>query len=619
MGEDTGDARFLSNVLDHLPVGIWVGSANGALYRNRGFDALCGPTTEGCPPTDLVTRAIEEQAGGTADELIVGSANGSDRWIRFVATPCVEAGAQCRYAVVTCIDVTPEHEAHDESVEARTRLEVAIQNAPVVLWTVDKNGIITLSTGAALVRLGSTSEQLVGRCVFELYAGHPTIDTDIRRALAGESFSYKTAVPNVTFETWIAPIRDPKTNAVTGAIAVSTDITEREFLQAQSIRNDRVSALGSLAASVAHEVNNPLTYAILSMQTAQLSVAALEKGLASGTMGAAEMRSQLSTLAPAIETIHDGLQRIAMVTSALRTFARADDDEKLLDVRDVIKPVLRLVSKELEARARVTTSLDDVPPVRASDARLGQVFLNILLNAIQALDEGRKNNEVSVATCVSAHDVVVTISDNGPGVPPALRDQIFEPFVTNKPNAGTGLGLFVCRNIVNSLGGEITVEDRPGGGAVFRVRLPASKPVAAETAPGSPARIQSTQPPARAGRIVVIDDDLVVASTLAGVLGRAGHTVDFTEDGRRGIEMILSEPGCSLCFCDLMMPGVTGMEVFEEVKRRAPGLERRIVFMTGGAFTPTARRFAESMRHVVIEKPFDIVEEAAQRIEALDG
>src|SRR5690606_16183638 len=136
------------------------------------------------------------------------------------------------------------------------------------------------------------SDELVGNCLFDLYAGHPTIPADIRRALGGETFSYKTTVGEVTFETWIAPIRDAEaTSAVTGAIAVSTDVTEREALQAQSIRNDRVTALGSLAASVAHEVNNPLTYALLSIQRAKQAAFRLEAGLESSPRTIEEMRT----------------------------------------------------------------------------------------------------------------------------------------------------------------------------------------------------------------------------------------------------------------------------------------------------------------------------------------
>jgi PAS domain S-box-containing protein len=153
-----------------------------------------------------------------------------------------------------------------ESRVLETHLEIAIHNAPVVLWTIDNSGVVTLSTGAALSRLGLGRNELVGKCLFDVYAEHPTIARDIRRALAGESFSYKTALTEVSFETWIAPIRDATTGAVSGAIAVSTDITERESLQAQSIRNDRVTALGSLAASVARFSCNPAALATASIR-----------------------------------------------------------------------------------------------------------------------------------------------------------------------------------------------------------------------------------------------------------------------------------------------------------------------------------------------------------------
>jgi CheY-like chemotaxis protein len=191
------------------------------------------------------------------------------------------------------------------------------------------------------------------------------------------------------------------------------------------------------------------------------------------------------------------------------------------------------------------------------------------------------------------------------------RERIFEPFVTTKPiGVGTGLGLFVCRNIVRDLGGEITVGDRPGGGALFRVVLPAVDSA------GRAARGSSVQPEGIGiqGRVLIVDDDPAVARSLAACLELAGIEVEIAIGGRQALEHLLGGVHFDLTYCDLMMRGTTGMDVAEELSKKRPDLLQRIVFMTGGAFTARAAAFAGEHVDRIVEKPFDVVVDVQVRL-----
>ena len=202
----------------------------------------------------------------------------------------------------------------------------------------------------------------------------------------------------------------------------------------------------------------------------------------------------------------------------------------------------------------------------------------------------------------------------GQRVPASLRQQIFEPFVTTKQAAsGTGLGLFVCRNIINALGGQISVHDAPGGGALFRVVLPAA---------GTPLESPSPPPalePGRLGdnrrrRILIIDDDPVVARALASAFHPDLFEVHTVLDGREGFELLLARDDLDLTYCDVMMKDFTGVDLYEELQRRSPERLSRVVFMTGGAFTARSQAFVEQRRDGCMQKPFDIVADALRRL-----
>src|SRR5580658_716922 len=378
-------------------------------------------------------------------------------------------------------------------------------------------------------------------------------------------------------------------------------VRDHRELQSQIAQTDRLTSLGPLAAGVAHEINNPLAYLLLNVDHAHNELAQLV-----GSRGGGRGRE----VGLALDRIYEGAERIRVIVRGLKTFSRPESETLApLRVADVLEATLAMIGNEIRHGARLEREFEPVPDVVANEARLGQVFLNLLLNALQALPEGRvEQNEIRVVVrSPTPEHVVVEIHDNGVGIPAHVRGRIFEPFFTTKPiGVGTGLGLAICHGIVTSLGGTLSVESEPGHGSVFRVDLPAARSTAAAAATGPvhPAPPLLASPTAHA-RILVVDDEAVVCTSLVRLLTREGTVLAVTS-AKEALEHIQSGERFDVILCDLMMPGMDASALYDEIFQLAPVQAERMVFMTGGAFTARAREFLARVPNARVDKPFDI-------------
>jgi CheY-like chemotaxis protein/anti-sigma regulatory factor (Ser/Thr protein kinase) len=254
--------------------------------------------------------------------------------------------------------------------------------------------------------------------------------------------------------------------------------------------------------------------------------------------------------------------------------------------------------------------------VLADASRLGQVFLNLLVNAAQAMVEGdASRNEIRVAVREEAGQVVVDIADTGAGIAPEHLDRIFDPFFTTKPvGVGTGLGLSICRGIITGLGGEITVESEVGRGTTFHVSLPASPadehaptPAPSSAFPASSRRgVDHAASAGRPrGRVLIVDDEPALAAALGRSIERE-YAVVVVSSGRDALDLLRRDDGFDVILCDLIMPHVTGMDLHAELVRTAPSLADRMIFMSGGTFTSRAREFLSRVTNPTLDKPFDL-------------
>jgi len=635
----TSRSLDLSRILDTLPVGVWVARVptGEVAYANResreilGMDAVEGATIHEAASTygvfDLDGRPYPVEglpfsralaAGGpvAVDDMVIHRPDGVHVNIRAFAYPVWSEAAEPTHVVVAFIDITAEKRAEAARKQTESRLAFAVDHAPIVIWSADRHGVVTLSQGAGLASLGCQSSELVGQNLFELYAGHPSIPGFLRRALTGESFAYTVQAGEAVYETWVTSMKDPS-GQVTGITALSHDVTALRKLQASAIQNDRVIALGTLAASVAHEINNPLSYMLGHLNLLSQSVDRLEQATrAPVAPSRAEVFDLVTDIRESLEPVRGGTERVAAITRELRTFSHPAAEAAVVDVQAAVASVLKLVGKELESRAEVILDLQKTSPVAGSSARLVQVVLNLVVNAMQALPSGPSHaNRIWIRTADHGDVVVIEVADNGAGVRPEHRERIFEPFQTTKEiGEGSGLGLFVCRNIVNAWSGQVTVDERPGGGARFRVELPAAREAESTRSPESDS---APPPPPAPGHVMIVDDDPRVARILCVQLEAAGYRVTVEPEAGQALEHLADgRDRIDLVYCDLMMKGLSGMDLADALAARAPSRLDRVVFMTGGAFTPRAREFREAHARRCVEKPFDVVADASQRLDA---
>jgi two-component system cell cycle sensor histidine kinase/response regulator CckA len=295
---------------------------------------------------------------------------------------------------------------------------------------------------------------------------------------------------------------------------------------------------------------------------------------------------------------------VRQIVRDLRTFSRADDDhDKSVDIWRVIEWSVNMTMNEIRHRARLVKDLGAVPGVRGTETRLGQVFINLLVNAAQAIAAGSKaDNEIRISTSTDADGwAVVRVSDTGPGIPADVLARIFEPFFTTKPTGvGLGLGLFVCHNLITGLGGTLTAVSPPGGGATFTMRLP---PAAAPAEVASTATAPHAPAPRRA-RVLAVDDEPHVLRSIQRAL--AAHEVVVADCGREALTRLADDTRFDVILCDLMMGDMTGMDLHRHLASLSTELAARVVFMTGGVFTDGAREFLAGVPNTCIEKPFDM-------------
>ena len=374
-------------------------------------------------------------------------------------------------------------------------------------------------------------------------------------------------------------------------MVVIRDLTERRALQAQLMTSDRMASMGTLAAGVAHEINNPLAIVMANLEMLQSSLpAAPETG--DGDAPGAMLTDALEASARVRDIVRD-----------LRIFSRAEDEVRgPVDLTAVVESTIRMAGNEIRHRARLVKDIQPCPNVYGNAGRLGQVVLNILMNAVQAIPEGHSDrNEIRVASETRADGkAVITIRDTGSGMPPEIVRRIFDAFFTTKPpGIGTGLGLSMCHRIVASMGGIIEVESAAGEGTEFRVILPQSEEAAA--ASGRPAAQHVPLPKAR---VLVVDDEPKLLAFVSRLLGPESTVITYTDPIRALMDIAHGEPFDAI-LCDIRMPRMTGIEFFQTVQNASPESARRIVFMTGGGNGTEFQEFLDGSPNPCLDKPFD--------------
>jgi signal transduction histidine kinase/CheY-like chemotaxis protein len=377
-------------------------------------------------------------------------------------------------------------------------------------------------------------------------------------------------------------------------VVVHDDITDIKQAEAairhqQEIlfQHEKLASMGSLLASVAHELNNPL--AVVRMQVDLLNEEAANTPLYEHT-----------------RELHQATEHCMRIVGNFLTLARQNPPQRsAVQLNTIVEDALELLAHALRLdNITVHTRLiHELPLFEADPVQMHQVIINLLVNAQQALRESTPPRQITITTGFDqAHNrLVFELADTGPGIPAVIQRRIFEPFFTTKPlGVGTGIGLSLCRSIIESHGGSIDVTSQTGQGAVFRITLPVGGPVSLASEP-SPAPALAPAPSART--IFVVDDEPGIRRALAQLLRREGHTVDTAMDGRQALHM-LQEQQYDLVLCDLRMPELDGPGLYREIAISQPHYLQRFVFLTGDTLSPETEAFLKQSGAPQLVKPF---------------
>jgi two-component system NtrC family sensor kinase len=492
-------------------------------------------------------------------------------------------------------DITERRQAEQALRDSERQYRAVVEDQTELICRYDAEFRLTFSNWAHARLFGVEPESLLGQ---DLFASVPAaLRGPLREALLAltpENPIHKgenekvLSTGEVRWFAWTNHALFNEAGEQTGYQCVGRDITERKHAEAEIRRQreathlrEKLASLGSLLAGVAHELNNPLSVVVgraimLEEEANDLAV-----------------RVSLSRLRAAAE-------RCARIVTSFLALAREKPREtRPVDVRNVLDAVLELAYGLRSAGVETyREDAPDLPLVLADEDELHQVFLNLLINALQALETVAPPRRLWLRTAAEDGVVRIEVADNGPGVPADLRHQVFEPFFTTKPvGAGTGLGLSVCHGIVVAHGGAITVEESPSGGACFVVTLPACPAEGDTLDPLLPTVVGA------GGDILVVDDEAEVLAVLEEALARDGHRVVTAPDGAAALELLRAGQFDAV-LCDLRMPGLDGLGLARELQAVHPDLAARLLLMTGDMLHAAAALPAE-LRGRLLEKPLD--------------
>jgi signal transduction histidine kinase/CheY-like chemotaxis protein len=380
-----------------------------------------------------------------------------------------------------------------------------------------------------------------------------------------------------------------------GRIWIFHDVTERTRMENENLKlrekaeiTSRLAAVGEMAAGIAHEINNPLT-----------SIIGFAELLADKTDLPEDVKNDL-------KIISDGSHRVKEIVKRMLTFSRQTKPAKAcININELIDATLDLRSYVLRtANINVVKRFDPtLHCVVADPGQMQQVFLNLIVNAEYSMKQAHGKGTLTITTEKTGNDVRISVKDDGAGMNKDIKEKVFNPFFTTKGvDEGTGLGLAITRSIVMEHGGTVEVVSEPGEGATFIIILPISETSVAEQ-PETVTAISKQSCNDRSARILVVDDEEPIRMFISAALSRSGHFVETTADAGEALAKMDSN-SYDVVLTDIRMPGMSGIELYENIKPRRPELAGRFIFITGDVSDNNTRMFLENNRLSYITKPF---------------
>jgi len=613
-------------LFDAFPLGITIADREGKILQaNEESERLLGIAREehearrisgepwrivrpdGSPmPAKEYASVRALQKGRLVENVEMGVVrpDGDVAWINVTAAPLGDR------VVVTYNDITQRRRAEDALRESEAMLRVAAASLDGVLYVLDENLDFVLSEGRALTGLGLEPGEMVGASLYDFLQ---TKDPDHhlvaahQRVLQGESFRFESTHDDRTFSTVVSPMRN-EGGEIAGVVGLGMDITARRAMERELRQQERLAAVGQLAAGVAHDFRNILATMILYAQ--------MDLGGREVTPAVAD---HLRIILEEADRAADLVQQILDFSSRAMIRREPLDAADFLD--ETVEVLRRTIPESVRISLRVEGRADDAPFLVLADAgRLRQVLTNLAVNARDAMPEGGRlrfalsrqrfgeDGELPMGTMEPGRWICLEVSDTGHGMTEEVLDHVFEPFFTTKDvDEGTGLGLAQVYGIVRQHEGAIDVESAPGEGTTFRIWLPAH-----EAADEGEAGDEGSQgaPRSRGETILLVEDNDRLREAAGGILESLGYRVLTAADGKEALEVYRTREGVDLVVTDMVMPNMGGEELVRALGGRAGGVPA--VGMTGYAVERVVGELQEAGFVGMIQKPFDV--EALARV-----
>jgi len=542
-------------------------------------------------------------------EYRIRGIDGSWRWLhtKMVATRSLTTGRIVRF-VGSIGDITARKRGEDalRASESRFRSITEAHPVPVLIAQLDNHQILYASPGAEIL-LGMPH----GTLISHLLSRFLTIAYERNDILVSMNNNQEVNLKEVTItrgdgNTLPVVLSARRINYQNQAAMVIGlyDLTERKRAEIQIAKqqealqqSEKMAALGGLLAGVAHELNNPLSV-----------VAGQATLLIEGT-GETRVKSRA-------EKIFKAADRCSRIVKSFLAIARRKPPEKKdFDLNNVINASLELLNYQFR-NENIDVTLDlspDLPLVKGDDNQLTQVFTNLALNAAQAMQNWTDRRHLTIRTKRNNDTILASVIDTGPGIPNEIRTRVFEPFFTTKGNqGGTGVGLSLCLNIIESHGGQLQLEETPGGGATFLITLP----VAAQMDTGTAETDSATTELLKSLKILIVDDEVELAQTLADLLEPEGHQTDLAVNGSVALTKI-SRANYDIIISDLRMPVLDGPGLYAEITKSFPQYMNRIIYVTGDTLSIHVQNFLNQTPVPVIEKPYRLADVKRALVELL--
>ena len=563
-------------------------------------------------------------------EMRLVKSNGQTVWVRLEAR--VAQGADGTRVCRTAVSDVSARKCVEETLQAsEARHRILFERSPDALLTLAPRGwSVTSANAAGVAMFGARDEAdlvswLPGEFSPERQAdGRPSAErllamVDVAAKEGRHSFDWIfIRRPGMEFRATLVLVQ-LHVNGTALLEATVRDETAIQNIRAASAQTERLASMGMLAASVGHEINNPLAYVLSNIESVVqvlpklTQVAARCRALrdvVGGPAFVAIVGEHAELLEPAVLAAAneqaldalEGAQRITRISRMLNTFARVDSTElHTVDLQLAIESAISMASNEIALKAKLVEQFSPVHAVWGAAGKLSQVFLNLLINAAHAIDANQQAAQtITVRTWSEGSNVFAEVRDTGNGIAAENIEQVFEPFFSTKGvGKGSGLGLSICRKILAEFGGDIRVESELGAGTRFVVRLWAGveAPLLPET------ELPSRMTPLTRGRILVVDDEEPLRRLMARLL--AEHEVVTVGSGQEARDLLEHDQAFDLILCDLMMPGMSGMDLHRWLTSQDAALARRMVFVTGGASGPNTGQSPVNTENLLIQKPFE--------------